>query len=129
MSTRRPSPDARQVKQTLSDRLAEIRSEKFGTQGKAEMARRLGIPPRSWYNYEGGVTVPAEVLLKTIELTAVEPLWLLHGTGPKYRRASEAAWVAFEPTAAARQLIQTALELAEQSDAPPCPTGDGEVAH
>lgn len=128
MSTRKPSTDVKQVKRTLSERLAEIRSEKFGTQGKAEMARRLGIPPRSWYNYEGGVTVPAEVLLKTIELTAVEPLWLLHGTGPKYRRASEAAWVAFEPAAAARQLIETALQLAERNDAQPIPSAEGEAA-
>ena len=36
------------------------------------MARRLGIPVRTWYNYEGGVTVPAEVILKIIELTSVE---------------------------------------------------------
>lgn len=114
MSTRKPTSDTKQVKRTLSGRLAEIRSELFGNQGKAEMARRLGIPPRSWYNYEGGVTVPAEVILKTIELTSVEPLWLLHGTGPKYRRGDEASWVEFEPGAAARQLIRTALELAER---------------
>ena len=45
------------------------------------MARRLGIPVRTWYNYEGGVTVPAEVILKIIELTSVEAGWLLHGEG------------------------------------------------
>ena len=45
MSTRKPSSDTKQVKRTLSERLAEIRSELFGNQGKAEMARRLGIPP------------------------------------------------------------------------------------
>lgn len=51
------------------------------------MARRLGLPVRTWYNYESGVTVPAEVLLRFVELTTVEPLWLLHGKGPKYRAA------------------------------------------
>ena len=50
------------------------------------MARRLGIPVRTWYNYEAGVTVPAEVILKIIELTAIEPSWLLHGKGPKFRQ-------------------------------------------
>ena len=50
------------------------------------MARRLGIPVRTWYNYEAGVTVPAEVILKIIELTSVEPIWLLHGKGPKFRQ-------------------------------------------
>lgn len=49
------------------------------------MARRLGLPVRTWYNYEAGVTVPAEVLLRFVELTSVEPTWLLHGKGPKYR--------------------------------------------
>jgi SOS-response transcriptional repressor LexA len=33
------------------------------------------------------VTVPAEVVLRIIELTSVEPMWLLHGQGPKFRVA------------------------------------------
>jgi hypothetical protein len=49
------------------------------------MARRLGLPIRTWYNYESGVTVPAEVMLRFVELTSVEPLWLLHGRGAKFR--------------------------------------------
>ena len=49
------------------------------------MARRLGIPVRTWYNYEAGVTVPAEVVLRIIELTSLEPSWLLNGKGPKFR--------------------------------------------
>jgi len=52
------------------------------------MARRLGLPIRTWYNYESGVTIPAEVILKFVELTSVEPLWLLHGRGPKFRTTS-----------------------------------------
>ena len=75
------------------------------------------------------MTVPAEVILKTIELTSVEPLWLLHGTGPKYRRANEAVWVGFEPATAARQLIRTALELAERRDAVSMASITSEVAH
>ena len=45
----------------------------------------LGIPVRTWYNYENGVTVPAEIILRIVELTAVEPVWLLRGEGPKFR--------------------------------------------
>lgn len=46
------------------------------------MARRLGIPPRRWYNYEAGVTVPAEVVLGFIERTGANPYWLLTGGRP-----------------------------------------------
>ena len=49
------------------------------------MARRLGIPVAPGTDHEGGVTVPAEVILKIIELTSVEAVWLLHGEGPKFR--------------------------------------------
>jgi hypothetical protein len=51
------------------------------------MARGLGIPVRTWYNYEGGANVPIEITLKIIEVTSVEPAWLLRGEGPKFRRA------------------------------------------
>lgn len=50
------------------------------------MARRLDVPVRTWYNYESGVTVPAEVLLRFMELTEVETAWLLRGEGPIYRQ-------------------------------------------
>ena len=57
----------------------------FGEHGGPEIARRLGIPGRTWYNYEMGVTVPAEVILRFIDLTSVEPTWLLYGRGENYR--------------------------------------------
>ena len=43
----------------------------------------------TWYNYETGVTVPAEVLLGFIEQTGVNPTYLVSGEGPKYRRAAD----------------------------------------
>ena len=43
----------------------------------------LGLPARTWYNYETGVTVPAEVLLSFIEETNTNPLWLLTGKRPE----------------------------------------------
>jgi len=74
------------VSAALSARLREIRAELFGEHGGPELARRLGIPPRRWYNYETGVTVPAEVVLGFIEQTGANPYWLLTGERPKYSR-------------------------------------------
>ena len=36
-------------------------------------------------NYEMGVVMPATVLLQFLDVTAVEPRWLLTGEGPRYR--------------------------------------------
>jgi Peptidase S24-like len=77
------------IKASLSRRLREIRQELFGEHGGPELARRLSLPARTWYNYETGVTVPAEVLLGFIDQTGANPLWLLSGEGPKYRRAGD----------------------------------------
>jgi len=79
------------------------------------MARRLEIPVRTWYNYEGGVTVPAEVVLRIIELTAVEPGWLLHGKGPKFRQQPrmDQSDVAAKPAMTVGALLRTALQLLE----------------
>jgi transcriptional regulator with XRE-family HTH domain len=106
MARRKNRPEAVEEKSRVSTRMREIRIELFGERGGSEMARRLGIPVRTWYNYESGVTVPAEVLLRFLELTHVEPVWLLHGRGPKYRR-----FVAGETsTDEVRQLLRTALD-------------------
>src|SRR6266571_800320 len=72
------------VKASLSRRLREIRQEIFGDHGGPELARRLSLPARTWYSYETGVTVPAEVLLGFIDQTGANPLWLLSGEGMKY---------------------------------------------
>src|SRR3954447_16860561 len=85
MARRKTLPDSVQAKFALAERLRLLRSELYGDRGGPELARRLGLPIRTWYNYESGVTVPAEVALKIIELTSVEPMWLLHGEGAKFR--------------------------------------------
>lgn len=77
------------VKASISRRLREIRQEIFGEHGGPELARRLNLPARTWYNYETGVTVPAEILLGFIDETAANPVWLLSGEGPKFRRGLE----------------------------------------
>ena len=86
---RKKTPKIRvNVKASLSRRLREIRQEIFGDHGGPELARRLNLPARTWYNYEIGVTVPAEVILRFIDVTFVEPTWLLSGQGEKYRPGS-----------------------------------------
>jgi hypothetical protein len=75
------------------------------------LARRLGLPARTWYNYETGVTVPAEVLLGFIEQTGANPAWLLNGDGTKYHRGQDSAILAeLSPI----ELIRRGLERLEQ---------------
>jgi hypothetical protein len=78
------SSEAIRSRLAIAKRVAVLRAEMFGARGKAAMARRLGLPLRSWYNYEEGTAIPAEVVLSVIELTSVEPAWLLRERGPKY---------------------------------------------
>lgn len=116
------SPEVLRAKTELADRLRVIRTEKFGERGGPELSRKLNLPVRTWYNYEVGVTVPAEVLLRFVELTGVEPTWLLHGKGPKYRAESH-----HEPSAdnsnsgspSVYSLLRRALDLLDQHHAPP----------
>jgi peptidase S24-like protein len=118
MARRKTLPESVRAKLALAERLAALRSELFGERGGPEMARRLGIPVRTWYNYEGGVTVPAEVALKIIELTSVEPAWLLHGEGPKFRRArTDRIEPGVTPAVTIGALLRTALQLLENDDA------------
>jgi hypothetical protein len=109
---RKKTPKLRvNVKASLSRRLREIRQELFGDHGGPELARRLNLPARTWYNYETGVTVPAEVLLSFIDQTGANPLWLLSGEGAMYRRGSADLGVA-ELTPI--ELIRRGLEKLEQ---------------
>jgi hypothetical protein len=82
------------------------------------MARRLEIPVRTWYNYEGGVTVPAEVVLRIIELTSVEPVWLLHGKGPRFRQQSRTDQrdLSVRSSTTVGALLRTALQLLESEN-------------
>jgi phage repressor protein C with HTH and peptisase S24 domain len=118
MARRKTLPESVRAKLALAERLTALRSELFGDRGGPEMARRLGIPVRTWYNYEGGVTVPAEVVLKIIELTAVEASWLLHGEGPKFRHVrTDRRDPGKSPAVTIGALLRTALQLLENEDA------------
>lgn len=85
MARKKTAPDRQDTKHLLAKRLKEIRVDLFGEHGRPELARLLKIPGRTWYNYEMGVTVPAEVILRFIDLTSAEPKWLLSGRGERYR--------------------------------------------
>jgi SOS-response transcriptional repressor LexA len=99
------------LKNQLSARLRQVRQEIFGEHGGPELARRLGLPARTWYNYETGVTVPAEVLLGFMEETGANSSWLLTGTGPKYRQNVEDHILS---ELSPEQLIRRGLEKLEQ---------------
>ena len=114
MARRKTLPESVRAKLDLAERLGVLRAELFGDRGGPEMARRLNIPVRTWYNYEGGVTVPAEVMLKIIELTSVEPMWLLHGKGPKFRLSrNERSDGEIKPAKTVGALLRTALQMLE----------------
>jgi hypothetical protein len=81
--------DTTGIRAGIARRLREIRQELFGERGGPELARRLNLPARTWYNYETGVSLPAEVLLAFIERTGANPWWVLTGAGSKYRRSDE----------------------------------------
>src|SRR4051812_39641638 len=85
MARRKNPPESVRAKTALADRLRLIRTEKYGERGGPELARHLGLPIRTWYNYETGVTVPAEVLLKFIDMTGANPVYLLTGHGNHFQ--------------------------------------------
>jgi len=117
MARRKTLPDSVQAKYALAERLRLLRSELYGDRGGPELARRLNLPIRTWYNYESGVTVPAEGVLKIIELTSVEPIWLLHGEGPKFRTSRPSRTEpAGESGVSVGVLLRTALQMLENDE-------------
>lgn len=74
-------------RQELAGRIRTLREELYGEHGGPTLARLLEIPARTLYNYETGATIPAEILLRLIDLTGVRPAWLLRGEEPQYEEA------------------------------------------
>jgi hypothetical protein len=72
-----------EASRTLAERLRLVRVDLYGETGAEVLSARLGIPPKTWANYESGVTPAAPVLLRLIEVTGVNPLWLLDGREPR----------------------------------------------
>lgn len=115
MARRKNPPESVRMKCNLAERLRQIRTELYGERGGPELSRRLGLPIRTWYNYESGVTVPGEVLLRFVELTSVEPMWLLHGRGPRFRNMPP-LWQGSltDQTCSVEFLLRAALQRLEQ---------------
>jgi hypothetical protein len=65
----------------LAVRLREIRRDLYGEFGAQTLADELEIQVGTWLNYERGVTMPAHVVLKLIDIARVNPHWLLTGRG------------------------------------------------
>jgi hypothetical protein len=70
----------------LARRLRLVREELYGDGGVPHLAGALGIPARTWENYEAAVKMPAGLLLAFIAVTGVRQGWLLTGKGSRYDR-------------------------------------------
>src|SRR3954447_6238489 len=119
MARKKNPPESVRIKSQLAERLRSVRVELFGERGGPELARQLEIPNRTWYNYEIGVTVPAEILLRFLEVTSVEPRWLLHGDGPRFRTlppSPGACPPSSESHPAAETLLGQVLQLMERGE-------------
>jgi hypothetical protein len=79
-----PNSEWPAIKNDLAMRIREVRRELYGEHGGPLIAEALGIPFRTWLNYENGCTIPAPSILRFIELTRTNPHWLLTGQGGKY---------------------------------------------
>ncbi len=69
----------------FSVRLEELR-EFLGIKGKV-FAEQMGIPYRSYMNYKGGRTPPADLLSRVVEVFSVNPAWLISGEGMMFADA------------------------------------------
>ena len=69
----------------LARRIREVRLVLYGEEGVWALAKSLGLPPKTWLNYEQGVTMPADVLLGFLEVTETVPHWLLTGEGDRIK--------------------------------------------
>jgi hypothetical protein len=56
----------------------------FGEHGTPLSADALGIPVRTRIRHESGATIPGLGVLCFVEVTGVEPHWLLTGEGRRY---------------------------------------------
>jgi DNA-binding transcriptional regulator YiaG len=71
----------RQKQPELAERLREIREDVCGEGGAQVLADALKVRVETWLNYESGVSAPAHVVLKLIDIARVNPHWLLTGQG------------------------------------------------
>jgi hypothetical protein len=77
------------ARDTLADRIREIRLDQFGEHGIPALSKAMEIPARTWENFEAGVQMPGSAMLRFIEVSGVDPHWLLTGEGDRYRAQSQ----------------------------------------
>ncbi len=94
MDRRDDATEGAGLKAAIADRLRSRRVELFGEGGIPQLASRLGLPGRTWLNYEDGVTIPGEVLLHFLAITGTNPLWLLGVVGASSRTILDGASLA-----------------------------------
>ena len=68
----------------IAERLRDVRICWYGEHGAQFFADAIGIPLRTWLNYESGITVPGDIMLGVVVMTRVNPEWLLSGRGEKF---------------------------------------------
>ena len=73
----------------LARRLRLVREDIYGKAGDAELAESLDLPCATWANYEAGVVIPGETILRFILLTGACPRWLMAGDGPPTYRVEK----------------------------------------
>src|SRR4051812_36508995 len=71
----------------LAGRIREIRRDRFGDD-VVLLADALDLSPRTWLNYEAGVVLPPETLLRFMSLTGISPGWLATGRGLRFDELS-----------------------------------------
>jgi hypothetical protein len=77
-------PEWHVLKMGLAERVREIRIALYGLNGGPLLAEALKIPFRTLLNYETGCTIPAQTILRLIEVTGAHPHWLLTGNGERF---------------------------------------------
>ena len=84
MESKARQSDWQSLKSDLARRVREVRMELYGAHGGPVLAEALRLPFRTWMNYEQGCTIPAQVILRFMEVTGAHPHWLLTGEGECY---------------------------------------------
>jgi hypothetical protein len=81
---------------TLAERVRAVRTRLYGECGGPMLADLLGIPQRLLARIEAGGPIPAEIILKLIDLTGVSPRWLLCGEGEPFIAAQPGRLTGFD---------------------------------
>ena len=85
MEFNQPDKNWQLIKLKLAGRIKTVRVDLFGIHGGPLLARELKVPFRTWREYEDGLTIPAQTILRFIEVTNADPHWLLTGEGTRFR--------------------------------------------